>query len=32
VGATHPAVRLYERFGFRVVEEGERFVVMRREG
>ena len=31
VGASHPAVRLYERFGFRVVDEGERSVVMRRE-
>ncbi len=32
VGPTHPAVRLYERFGFRVVEQGETSVTMRREG
>lgn len=32
VSATHPAVRLYERFGFRVVEQGDRSVTLRREG
>ena len=32
VGATHPAVRLYERFGFRVVQQGESSVTMRRDG
>ena len=29
--ANNPAVRLYERFGFMIVEEGERSVTMRRE-
>ena len=31
VHATHPAVRLYERFGFRVVQEAEGSVRLRRE-
>ncbi|MEO5722060.1 MAG: GNAT family N-acetyltransferase [Chthoniobacterales bacterium] len=32
VGPTHPAVRLYERFGFKVVAERATSVTMRREG
>jgi len=31
VAPSHPGARLYERFGFRVVEEGENAVTMRRE-
>jgi ribosomal protein S18 acetylase RimI-like enzyme len=31
VNATHPAVRLYERFGFHVVDERENSVVLRRD-
>lgn len=31
VGPTHPAVRLYERFGFKLVEQAERRVTLRRE-
>lgn len=30
-GANNPAVRLYERFGFKIVQESERAVTMRRE-
>ena len=29
--ANNPAVRLYERFGFKIVKQGERSVIMRRE-
>ena len=32
VNASHPAVRLYERFGFKLVGQGEHHVTMRREG
>ncbi|MEP6821589.1 MAG: N-acetyltransferase [Chthoniobacterales bacterium] len=32
VRPSHPAVRLYKRFGFRVVAEGETSVTLRREG
>lgn len=32
VGPAHPAVRLYERFGFRVVDQSDTSVTMRREG
>lgn len=31
VGAAHPAVRLYERFGFKVAQESDRSVTMRRD-
>ena len=31
VGPSHPAVRLYERFGFRVVDQAERRVTLRRD-